>query len=234
MTGGSGRRGGAGDVRDIRDVGGILDASDVRDVAERWEVTGSRRHFDGRVIGVRTDMVRMPDDDTVARDVVEHPGSVAVLALDAQDRVLLIRQYRHPVGYLLWEAPAGIRDVDGEPPWVTAERELLEEAGYRAKEWHTLVDVFTSPGMCDERIRIFLARGLTEVPDEERDFQPVHEETHLPAAWVPLEEAVAKVLGGEIHNPTAVMGILAAYAVRTAGDGGLRPVGAPEAGGAPG
>lgn len=201
----------------------------ISDVAERWEVAGSRRRFRGRVIGLRTDIVRMPGDDTAEREVVEHPGSVAVLGLDDSERVLLIRQYRHPVGYLLWEAPAGLRDVDGEKPWVTAERELLEEAGYRAEEWHTLVDAFTSPGMCDERIRIFLAQGLSEVPEAERDFQGVHEETHLPVAWVRLGEAVAKVLAGEIHNPTAVMGILAAYATRTAGHD-LRPADAPEAG----
>lgn len=200
---------------------------EVRDVAERWEVTTSQHRFCGRVIGLRTDAVRMPGGDTAERDVVEHPGSVAVLALDEEARVLLIRQYRHPVGYLLWEAPAGIRDVDREEPWATAERELLEEAGYRAKEWRTLVDAFTSPGMCDERIRIFLARGLAAA---DSDFQGVHEETHLPLAWVPLDDAVEKVLAGEIHNPTAVMGILAAYAARAAGDRQLRPADAPEAG----
>lgn len=205
-----------------------MEPPDVHDLVERWEITESRRRFRGRVIGLRTDLVRMPGDDVAEREVVEHPGAVAVLALDDQDRVLLIRQYRHPVGYQLWEAPAGLRDVDGEELRSTAERELLEEAGYRAKEWHTLVDAFTSPGMSDERIRIFLARGLVEVPDAERDFQGVHEETHLPLAWVALDEAAAKVLVGRIHNPTAVMGILAAYAVRTAGYRDLRPADAPE------
>ncbi|MQA84610.1 MAG: NUDIX domain-containing protein [Streptosporangiales bacterium] len=205
-----------------------MEASQVRDAVERWEVTESQRRFRGRVIGLRTDLVRMPAGDVAAREVVEHPGSVAVLALDEEDRVLLIRQYRHPAGHQLWEAPAGLRDVDGEELRDTAERELLEEAGYRAKEWHTLVDAFTSPGMCDERIRIFLARGVVEVPEEQRDFQGIHEETHLPLAWVKLDEAAAKVLAGEIHNPTAVMGILAAYVVRAAGYGDLRSADAPE------
>lgn len=201
----------------------------LHDVAERWDVTRTSHPFRGRVIGVRTDVVRMPGGEAAARDVVEHPGSVAVLALDERDRVLLIQQYRHPVGFLLWEPPAGIRDVDGESPWVTAERELLEEAGYRAKQWYTLVDAFTSPGMSDERIRIFLALGLSEVPETERGFQGVHEEAHLPLTWLALDDAVAKVLGGQIHNPTAVMGILAAYAARTTGPRDLRPVDAPEA-----
>lgn len=208
--------------------GGPVDGYEVRDVPERWEVVSSTPRFRGKVIGVRSDLVRMPGDDVAERDVVEHPGSVAVLALDDRDRVLLLRQYRHPVGRLLWEAPAGIRDVAGEKPWATAQRELLEEAGYRAEEWFTLVDFYTSPGMSEERIRIFLARGLVEVPESERDFQGVHEESHMPVTWVPLTEAVAKVLSGDIHNPTAVVGILAAYAASGNGFRDLRPADAPE------
>lgn len=200
---------------------------EVRDVPEHWEVTRSTRRFEGRVVSVRTDSVRMPDGGTADRDIVEHPGSVAILALDEADRVLLLRQYRHPAGYLLWEAPAGLRDVDGESLRQTAERELYEETGYRAREWHTLLDAFTSPGMCDERIRIYLARGLSAVAEADR-FVGVHEETDMPLAWVPLEEAVSRVLEGKIHNPTAVMGILAACAARSSGFGRLRPADAPE------
>lgn len=202
--------------------------SAIRDARERWKAVGSREEFRGRVIGVRVDRVMMPagDDTEVAeREVVTHPGAVGVLALDEAGRVLLIRQYRHPVGHLLWEAPAGLRDVDGEPLHATAQRELLEEAGYRAATWHVLVDVFTSPGMTDERMRIFLARDLTETPT---DFQPIHEEADMPVAWVPLDEAVAKVLAGHIHNPTAAMGILAAYAARARGFRDLRAPDAPE------
>jgi 8-oxo-dGTP pyrophosphatase MutT (NUDIX family) len=217
------------------------DPAGVRDTPERWDVVERVHHFRGPVVGVRTDRVRMPNGDTtevVNRDIVEHPGSVGVLALDAADRVLLIRQYRHPVGYTLWEGPAGLRDVAGEPTSLTAERELVEEAGYRAKEWHTLVDFFTSPGMSDERIRIFLARGLSEVSAEElaalvdahgQPFKRIHEEADMDIAWVPLDEAVGKVLKGEIHNPVAVMGILAAYAARASGFRDLRSPDAPEA-----
>jgi 8-oxo-dGDP phosphatase len=202
----------------------------VRDTPERWEVVGSREGFSGRVIGVRVDRVVMPNgagSEVAEREVVAHPGAVGVLALDAGERVLLIRQYRHPVGHLLWEAPAGLRDVAGEPLHATAQRELLEEAGYRAETWHVLVDSFTSPGMSDERMRIFLARDLAEAPAPD-GFRPIHEETDMPIAWVPLDDAVAKVLSGDIHNPTAAMGILAAYAARANGFRGLRAPGAPE------
>jgi ADP-ribose pyrophosphatase len=159
---------------------------------------------------------------------VIHPGSVGVIGLDDQERVLLIRQYRHPVGHLLWEPPAGLRDVDGEPTWRTAARELAEEAGYRARDWHTLLDVFTSPGMTNERVRIFLARGLTEIPEDEADFERIHEEADMPVAWVPLDDAVAAVRRGDIHNPLAVMGILSVYAARATGYRDLRAPDAPE------
>lgn len=203
----------------------------IRDRPERWEVVDSAEAFRGRIVGVRVDRVRMRSGDeteVVAREVVTHPGSVGVVAIDEDDRVLMIRQYRHAVGRLLWEVPAGLRDVPGESLRDLAARELLEEAGHRAEHWHTLVDVFPSPGMADERIRVFLARGLTEVPPEEIDFERVHEEADMPVAWVPLEEAVTKVLRGEIHNSLTVNGILAAWAARARGWAGLRPADAPE------
>ena len=114
----------------------------------------------------------MPDHQLAERDVVIHPGAVAVLALDDAHQVLLIRQYRHPVGRLLWEIPAGLRDVAGEPLWATARRELLEEAGYRARDWRVLADYYSSPGFSTERLRVFLARDLELVPAAERDFVP--------------------------------------------------------------
>ena len=200
----------------------------VTDRAERWPVISSAEQASGRLITVRTDEVRMPDGGTAERDVVAHPGAVAVLALDDDGRVLMIRQYRHAVGHLLWEIPAGLRDVDGEPPHVTAERELLEEAGYRAADWHALTDYFSSPGIITERLRIFLARDLEPVPEAERDFVPEHEEAHLVVGWLPLDEAVEKVLAGELHNGVAVTGILAAYAARTRGFAALRAADAPE------
>jgi 8-oxo-dGDP phosphatase len=204
------------------------DASELTDVPEQWPVAGSVRHFRSHIVGVRTDQVEMPEGDISGRDVVEHPGAVAIVALDQRDRVLMIRQYRHPVGRLLWEIPAGLRDVAGEPTCVTAERELLEEAGYRARDWHVLTDYFSSPGMTNERLRVFLARGLTEVPHAERNFVPAHEEAHLRLAWVPLDRAVALILAGDLHNGAAIVGILSAYAARRDGFAGLRPTDAPE------
>ncbi|MFA1542963.1 NUDIX domain-containing protein [Actinomadura monticuli] len=212
-------------------MSGELGVGDVRDRPERWNVVESSTAFQGPVFRVRRDRVEMPrgtGTEIVGRDVVEHIGAVGVLALDDRDRVLTLRQYRHPVGRLLWEAPAGLRDVDGEPLHVLAQRELLEEAGYRAERWDTLVDVYTSPGIADERVRIFLARGLTEVPAGEIDFERVHEEADMPVVWVPLDEAVRKVLAGELHNMVACMGVLAARAARDAGFRGLRAADAPE------
>ncbi|SDG03456.1 ADP-ribose pyrophosphatase [Sinosporangium album] len=201
----------------------------VVDVPERWEVVAVKEHFQARVIGVRTETVRMPEGVTADRDFVVHPGSVAVVALDDERRVLLLRQYRHPVRRLLWELPAGIRDVPGEPLVAGAARELAEEAAYRAETWHTLVDIYTSPGMSDERIRIFLARGLTEIPEEERDFVHRHEEIGMLTEWVPLADAARLALEGKIHNSPAVAGILAAYAASADGFTSLRSADAPEA-----
>jgi ADP-ribose pyrophosphatase len=206
----------------------MTDIAGLADVAEYWPVVGSVRHFHSHIVAVRTDQVEMPEGDVSERDVVEHPGAVAIVALDDQDRVLMIRQYRHPVGRLLWEIPAGLRDVAEEPVTVTAERELLEESGYRAADWRVLTDFFSSPGISTERLRVFLARGLTEVPHAERSFVPEHEEAYLRLAWVPLDQAVGLILGGELHNGPAIVGILSAYAARRDGFMGLRPTDAPE------
>ena len=136
----------------------------VEDRAVSWPVVSTDELLRNWLITVRTDKVRLPDGHHAERTVVTHPGAVAVLALDDADRVLMIRQYRHPVGRELWEIPAGLRDADGESPLRTAQRELLEETGYRAREWHTLADYFSSPGYTTERIRVFLARGSSPSP----------------------------------------------------------------------
>src|ERR1700729_3305189 len=125
-----------------------------------WPVAGTEEHYRNWLVSVRTDKVVMPDSLQAERTVITHPGAVGILALDDQDRVLMIRQYRHPVSRELWEIPAGLRDVAGEGLADTARRELLEETGHAASEWHVLVDSYASPGITSERIRIFLARGL--------------------------------------------------------------------------
>ena len=133
----------------------------LQDVAEQWPVVSSAENARGPIVSLRSDTVLMPDGEVIERQVVEHPGAVAVVALDEAGQVLMIRQYRHPTGRLLWEVPAGLRDVAGEPLPATAERELLEETGYRARDWRVLADFFPSPGITTERVRMFLARGLT-------------------------------------------------------------------------
>ncbi|MDF5755930.1 NUDIX hydrolase [Spongiactinospora sp. TRM90649] len=204
-------------------------AEDVRDRPEAWEVVASAEPVRLNILTLRTDEVRMPEGDTARRDYVRHPGSVGVLAIDDDQRVLLIRQYRHPVRSLLWEIPAGLRDIPGEPLLDCARRELAEETGHRADTWHLLLDLLVSPGASDERIRIFLARGLMPIPEGELDYVRRHEEADIRLAAVPLAEAAGKVLSGMIHNSSAVAGILAAYAASADGFASLRPADAPEA-----
>lgn len=200
----------------------------LSDSVESWPVAASDVVAKSSIVTVRRDTVRMPDGEDADRDVVEHPGAVAVLAVDADDQVLLIRQYRHPVARKLWEIPAGLRDVPGEPLVETARRELLEEAGYLAADWHVLTDIFTSPGFSTERLRIFLARRLTHVPDAERDYVPNHEEAHLEIEWAPIDVVVSRFLAGELHNGVTAVGVLAAYVASQSGFAGLRGADAPE------
>jgi 8-oxo-dGDP phosphatase len=202
--------------------------ADIQDQAGSWPVTTSQVLAAGRIVTLRRDTVELPDGTLMDREVVEHPGAVAIVALDDQDRVLLIRQYRHPAGATLWELPAGLRDVAGEPLVDTARRELLEEAGYLAARWQVLTDYLSSPGITTERLRVFLARDLTVVPAERREYVRQHEEAYLMVAWVPLEHAVREVLAGDLHNGVAIVGILSAYAARGDGFRALRQAGEPE------
>jgi ADP-ribose pyrophosphatase len=204
------------------------DTSWLSDAVERWPVAATAEVAKSSIVNVRRDTVRMPDGEHANRDVVEHPGAVAVLAVDDDNQVLLIRQYRHPISRLLWEIPAGLRDVAGEPLEETARRELLEEAGYLAADWHVLADIFTSPGFSTERLRVFLARELTHVPEDERDYVPNHEEAHLEVEWAPLDVVVSRFLAGELHNGVTAVGVLAAYVASQGGFAGLRGTDAPE------
>jgi ADP-ribose pyrophosphatase len=200
--------------------------TDLRDTPVHRTVSSVETRFDGLIWSVRTDHVQLGPDETVVRDVIDHPGAVGILALDGQERVLLVQQYRHPVRSLLWEAPAGLLDLDDEPALEAAKRELHEEAGLRAARWDVLVDFFNSPGASSEAFRCYLARDLTAVQDAERHVG-TGEERDMPSVWVPLDDAVGLVLAGHLHNPTAVAGILAAAAVRARGWADLRPADAP-------
>nr|WP_196837056.1 NUDIX hydrolase [Zhihengliuella flava] len=183
----------------------------------------SERVYSGRIWDVVTESFEFPhNEEPLTRDFIDHMGAVSVVVLDEQHRVLLQRQYRHPVGMRLWEIPAGLLDVEGEDPLDAAQRELAEEADLRAQSWHVLADFFNTPGYSSEAQRLFLARGLTVIPEHERH-QRVHEEADMETAWVPLDEAVALVLSGQLHNPSAVAGVLAAHAARQNGFATLRP-----------
>jgi ADP-ribose pyrophosphatase len=167
----------------------------------------------------------MPDGGDAERDLVRHVGAVGVLAVDAAGRVVLVRQYRHPVRRRLWELPAGLLDVPGEPPLVAAQRELAEEARLAATRWDLLLDLHTSPGFSDETIRIYLARDLAPAPDT--GHVATGEEAELSVSRVALDEAVAMTLRGEITNAAAVAGLLAAGQVSRDGWAGLRPADEP-------
>ncbi|MFD9906214.1 NUDIX domain-containing protein [Streptomyces sp. NPDC059063] len=198
----------------------------IKDTAEEWQVTATSTPFVGNKTSVRTDDVVMPDGSVVRRDYQVHPGSVAVLALDDAGRVLVIRQYRHPVRHKLWEIPAGLLDVPGENPLHAAQRELYEEAHVKAGDWRVLTDVYTTPGGCDEAVRVFLARDLAEAEGER--FEVSEEESDMELARVPLDELVRGVLAGELHNNCLVVGVLSlSAALAGAGLDALRPAEAP-------
>jgi ADP-ribose pyrophosphatase len=187
-----------------------------------YELLGSETVYEGRVITVTKDTVAMPGGGDSLREVVRHPGAVAIVALDDAGDVVLLRQYRHPVGGYLWEVPAGLRDEDGEPPLQTAQRELAEEVQLAAERWSLLTTTFSTPGFCDELVLVYLAEGLSGV-DRPEGFTVEHEELDMEVARVPLAEAVQRVFAGEIRNAAAVIGLLAAAQHRAAAPR-LRPV----------
>ena len=202
-------------------------APQVSDQPSPRRLLSSQTVYEGRIWDVVSDTFQLNDDgDALVRDYIEHPGAVAILPMNDAGEVLLIKQYRHPVGMDLWEIPAGLLDVEGEDFVVGAARELAEEADLVAGEWNVLVDFFNSPGSSSEAIRIYLARGLSDVPGHELHVR-TDEEAEIELHWTPLEDAVASVLAGRLHNPSAVVGILAAAAARADNFKGLRPADAP-------
>lgn len=176
-----------------------------------FETASSETLYTGKIFALRRDQVRMPGGATAVREVVEHYGAVAVVALNDDNEIAMVYQYRHAFGRRLWELPAGLLDVAGEPPQRTAARELQEEAGLKADTWRVLVDLDSTPGFSDESVRVYLATGLNEVARPEAH----HEEADMTMRWYPLEEATGMVLRGEIVNAIAVAGILAAHVVAT-------------------
>lgn len=195
----------------------------IADDAAQFPVSAHQVLGAGRLFSLVSDTVDLGDGGIVQRDYLHHPGAVAIVAMDAQDRILLLRQYRHPVRAYLWEIPAGLLDMPGEPLVDAAARELAEEADLTAGRWDTLIDYYTSPGASDEALRIFLARELGQVPEPERHTRTA-EELDIELRWVPLAEAVTLVQSGAIHNPSAVVGILAAHTAWSGHWGSLRAV----------
>jgi len=186
--------------------GTLADAVHARPLEDRKTV------FSGRIWDVVSDTFSLTDGGpTMVRDYVDHTGAVAIIPIDEKGRILLLKQYRHPVGMDLWEVPAGLLDVQGEPPLDAAARELAEEADLRAAEWHVLVDFFNSPGGSSEALRVFVATGLSAVPEDERHVR-TDEESEFEYAWVPLDEVVSAILAGDIHNVSTVVGVLALQA----------------------
>ena len=201
---------------------------EVTDQLSPHEVTASEVVWSGRIVDmVKDHVIVVEGQDPVVREYTRHPGAVAVVVLRGEsggEEILLERQYRHPVKAELWEVPAGLLDIPGEDPRLAAERELAEEADLVADRWDVLVDYFTSPGGSTEPLRIFLAR---ELRDADEAFEREDEEATMEYAWVSLDDALTMVLDGRLHNPSAVIGVLATHAARARRWGGLRPTDAP-------
>jgi ADP-ribose pyrophosphatase len=204
-----------------------LSADEVTDVIDPRPARRLDVPFQGFVVDMVSDEVDLGEaGGIVRREYVDHPGAVVVVALNDDGDVLLLRQYRHPVGAFLWEAPAGLLDLDGEDPHVAAARELAEEADMTAATWHVLLDLLPTPGGSNEAIRVYLARGLTPVPDGERHTREA-EEADMVVVPVPLEEAAALALAGRLHNAATIAGVLAAAIGRASDWETLRPLDSP-------
>ena len=200
----------------------------IADQPSPHEVVASQVVWNGRIVDMVKDHVIVVEGrEPVVREYTRHPGAVAVVVMRGEsgaEEILLERQYRHPVQALRLEIPAGLLYMPGEGSVVAAERELAEEADLVAKRWDVLVDYFTSPGGSSEPLRVFLAR---ELRDADEAFDREDEEATMEYAWVRLDDALTMVLDGRLHNPSAVIGVLAAHAARGRGWAGLRPADAP-------
>ena len=165
--------------------------------------TDTRTIHAGKVVNLAVESLVLPNGELLQLEVIHHPGGAATVALNKQDDVCLLRQYRHAAGGWLWELPAGKLERQ-EPPASTAARELEEEAGLQAADWIKLGEVFTTPGFCDEIIHLYLARDLTEVPSHHGKHELI--EVH----WLPLSVAIAQVHNGTIRDAKTMLGLMLA------------------------
>lgn len=202
---------------------GAQPAAPLADEKVEPAIVSSERVFEGAVWDIRREFFDY-GDGTIRREFVDHTGAVAILALDDEDRVLLIKQYRHPVRVREWELPAGLLDIAGEDPLIGAQRELAEEADLVATDWAVLTDFQTSPGGSNEAIRVYLARGLSAADEV---FARTDEEADIEVRWASLDEIVEAVLARRIQNSILALSALAADASRRAGWATLSPADAP-------
>lgn len=177
------------------------------------EIIRSDVAYAGRVWDIRSDTFVL-EGDRVTREYVDHTGAVAVLALDERERVLLIKQYRHPIRMRDWELPAGLLDIHGESPLVAAQRELAEEADLVAETWDLLTEFMTSPGGSNEVLRVYLARGVGAAAEV---FDRTEEEAGIEVRWVPLDDVVDAVLSRDLQNSILAIAALSAAAGRARG-----------------
>lgn len=189
--------------------------SEVADRPESWPVHEVQRIWQGAApFSVRRDVISAPSrpEETFGRLVLEHPGAVVILAVDADERVLVLRQYRHPASMRFIELPAGLLDVEGEDPAEAGRRELREEALLLAESWTHLFTTYSSPGLSSEKIAYYLAEGLSEAPDR-AGFEPAHEELDMTVEWVPVDELVQGVWDGRVSDGPTAQAVLG-YALR--------------------
>jgi len=166
-------------------------------------VAESKAVFTGRIIQVETGTVVLPNGESLEMEAVRHPGGAAMVALDDEQRVCLLRQFRPVLDDWIWELPAGKID-HGEPPLDTARRELREETGITAGQWHSLGCIVSSPGIFDEVISLYLARELShaEAESEAHEVFEVH--------WLPFDEALQRARDGDISDAKTIAGLFRA------------------------
>jgi ADP-ribose pyrophosphatase len=186
------------------------------DEPEEWPVHDVEDIWSGKSpFSVRRDVISLParPDETFGRVVLEHPGAVIVLAVDAEQRALVLRQYRHPASMRFVELPAGLLDQPGEDPEPAARRELQEEGLLVAEHWTHLVSAYPSPGFSSERMEIYLATGLSAAPHRGEDFALEHEEADMTTAWVPVAELLEGFLSGRLTDGPLGLAVMA-YSLR--------------------
>jgi 8-oxo-dGDP phosphatase len=191
----------------------VVSGDAASDLAELWPIRSRRMIGAGRIFDYLADEVVTPSGEVMRRDFIDHTGAVAVIAVDENEWIVIVHQYRHPVGFRLIEPPAGLLDVHGEDALVAAQRELAEEASLAATDWRVLVDFFTTPGGVNESIRVYLARDLTEA-EPDAHFVVEGEEAHMEVLRVPYDDLIAGVLAGRVQSPSMVAGVLAYAAAR--------------------